>query len=168
MIRGISPRYAPPEVFARLNLRHSTNSIEDDKLSDVYSLGVIIYEMLAGYTPFADDDHVRLYEKILANKPRFPAHFDPDAKDLCRKLLTDDLTRRFGNLKNGSKDIRNHKWYLAHLGRAGVAARTRRPGADGPSTAGAFRCGRHTQVRRRRLEKGSEAAAGAAVCAQDL
>ena len=78
---------------------------------DWYSLGVIIYEMLAGYTPFQDDDHVKLYEKILANKPRFPGHFDVDAKDLCKKLLTDDLTRRFGNLKNGSKDIRNHKWY---------------------------------------------------------
>jgi hypothetical protein len=77
---------------------------------DWYALGVIIYEMLAGYTPYADDDHVRLYEKILANKPRFPGHFDLDAKDLCKKLLTDDLTRRYGNLKNGSKDIRNHKW----------------------------------------------------------
>ena len=86
---------------------------------DWYALGVLIYEMLAGYTPFADDDHVKLYEKILANKPRFPAHFDPDAKDLCKRLMTADLSRRYGNLKNGSKDIRNHKWCVPHGARAG-------------------------------------------------
>jgi len=37
--------------------------------------------------------------------------FFPQAKDLCKKLMTADLTRRYGNLKNGSKDIRNHKWF---------------------------------------------------------
>jgi len=92
---------------------------------DWYALGVLIYEMLAGYTPFADDDHVKLYEKILANKPRFPAHFDPDAKDLCKRLMTADLSRRYGNLRNGSKDIRNHKWCVprgARVGRRAVAA----------------------------------------------
>lgn len=35
----------------------------------------------------------------------------PQAKDLCKKLLTQDLTRRYGNLKNGVKDIKFHKWF---------------------------------------------------------
>ena len=33
------------------------------------------------------------------------------AKDLIRKLLTADRTKRIGNLKNGAEDIKKHKWY---------------------------------------------------------
>eukprot|EP00158_Paraphelidium_tribonemae_P004592 Partr_v1_DN26858_c0_g1_i1_m40843 putative CAMP-dependent protein kinase, catalytic subunit len=67
--------------------------------------------MLAGYPPFFDDDHVRLYEKILAGRVKFPSHFDPAAKDLVKHLLTSDLSKRYGNLKNGSEDIKQHKWF---------------------------------------------------------
>jgi len=41
----------------------------------------------------------------------FPTHFDAAAKDLIRKLLTADRTRRLGNLKNGVEDIKKHKWF---------------------------------------------------------
>uniref|UniRef100_A0A8C3T685 cAMP-dependent protein kinase n=1 Tax=Chelydra serpentina TaxID=8475 RepID=A0A8C3T685_CHESE len=34
-----------------------------------------------------------------------------DLKDLLRNLLQVDLTKRFGNLKNGVNDIKNHKWF---------------------------------------------------------
>lgn len=42
---------------------------------------------------------------------RFPSHFSSDLKDLLRSLLQVDLTKRFGNLKNGVNDIKNHKWF---------------------------------------------------------
>ena len=42
---------------------------------------------------------------------RYPSHFDPYAKDLVKHLLAADLSRRFGNLKNGSEDIKRHKWF---------------------------------------------------------
>jgi hypothetical protein len=32
-------------------------------------------------------------------------------KDLLRYLLQVDLTKRFGNLKNGVNDIKNHRWF---------------------------------------------------------
>ncbi len=67
--------------------------------------------MLAGHPPFFDDDHIRLYEKITACKPKFPAHFDPLAKDIIQKVLTPDLTKRFGNLQGGPNDIKKHKWF---------------------------------------------------------
>jgi len=51
-IKGYSPRYAPPEVFARIHLRNASNSVEDDKLSDVYSLGVVIWETMARQVPW--------------------------------------------------------------------------------------------------------------------
>ena len=36
-----------------------------------------------------------------------------DLKDLLRNLLQVDLTKRFGNLKNGVADIKGHKWFAA-------------------------------------------------------
>jgi protein kinase A len=42
---------------------------------------------------------------------RFPSHFSSDLKDLLRNLLQVDLTKRFGNLKNGVDDIKIHKWF---------------------------------------------------------
>lgn len=42
---------------------------------------------------------------------RFPSHFSSDLKDLLRNLLQVDLTKRYGNLKNGVNDIKNHKWF---------------------------------------------------------
>ena len=52
MIKGMSPRYAPPEVFARVHLRNASNTVEDDKMSDVYSMGVVLWETLARTIPW--------------------------------------------------------------------------------------------------------------------
>ena len=63
------------------------------------------------YPPFFDDNPFGIYEKILAGKIQFPSHFDANAKDLVKKLLTADRTKRIGNLKSGAEDIKQHKWF---------------------------------------------------------
>ncbi|EIE92485.1 hypothetical protein RO3G_17007 [Rhizopus delemar RA 99-880] len=97
-----TPDYLAPEVI---------QSKGYGKAVDWWSLGVLIFEMLAGYPPFYDDDHLKLYEKILQGKIRWPSYFDPNAKDLLKRLLTPDLSRRYGNLKNGADDIKRHPWF---------------------------------------------------------
>ncbi|KAG0743902.1 hypothetical protein G6F57_000587 [Rhizopus arrhizus] len=97
-----TPDYLAPEII---------QSKGYGKAVDWWSLGVLIYEMLAGYPPFYDDDHLKLYEKILACKIKWPQYFDPNAKDLLKRLLTTDLTKRFGNLKAGTDDIKRHPWF---------------------------------------------------------
>ena len=57
--------------------------------------------MIAGIDPFADDDPLVIYQNILKGRLRFPKEFDSDAKSLVKHLLVNDLTKRFGNLKNG-------------------------------------------------------------------
>lgn len=54
---------------------------------------------------------MKLYEKILACKIKWPQYFDANGKDLLKRLLTPDLTKRFGNLKGGSEDIKRHAWF---------------------------------------------------------
>uniref|UniRef100_A0A8P4KNR2 cAMP-dependent protein kinase n=1 Tax=Dicentrarchus labrax TaxID=13489 RepID=A0A8P4KNR2_DICLA len=82
-----------------------------NKAVDWWALGVLIYEMAAGYPPFFADQPIQIYEKIVSGKVRFPSHFSSDLKDLLRNLLQVDLTKRYGNLKNGVNDIKNHKWF---------------------------------------------------------
>jgi len=73
--------------------------------------------MIAGIDPFADDDPLAIYQNILKSKLRFPKNFDNDAKSLVKHLLVNDLSKRYGNLKNGNifsykgvKDIKNHRY----------------------------------------------------------
>lgn len=98
-----TPDYIAPEVITTKPYNKSV---------DWWSLGVLIFEMLAGYTPFYDSTPMKTYEKILAGKVHYPSFFQPDVIDLLTKLITADLTRRLGNLINGPADIRNHPWFL--------------------------------------------------------
>ena len=38
-------------------------------------------------------------------------YFDRNAKSLIKKLLTADLTKRYGCLKGGAEDVKKHKWF---------------------------------------------------------
>ncbi|ORY90109.1 kinase-like domain-containing protein [Leucosporidium creatinivorum] len=99
-----TPDYLAPEIVQSRGYNKSV---------DWYALGVLMFEMLAGYPPFFTEDSnpMRLYEKIIAGKVRYPAYFAPEAKDLLKSLLTPDITKRFGNLANGSRDIFGHVWF---------------------------------------------------------
>ncbi|PVU89837.1 hypothetical protein BB560_006265, partial [Smittium megazygosporum] len=97
-----TPDYLAPEIIQSKGYGKSV---------DWYSLGVLIFEMMAGYPPFYEQDHRKLYERILANRFQWPPHFDPVAGNLVRNLVTPDLTKRFGNLINGVSDITSHEWF---------------------------------------------------------
>lgn len=73
--------------------------------------GILIYEMLAGFPPFYDENPFQIYQKILAGKIEWPKYIDLVAKDLIRKLLAYDRTKRLGTMKNGAEDIKRHKWF---------------------------------------------------------
>ncbi|KAI8895657.1 kinase-like domain-containing protein [Globomyces pollinis-pini] len=98
-----TPDYLAPEIIQSKGYGRAV---------DWWALGILIYEMVAGYPPFYHDDPMKLYENILLCKPKFSASFDPNCKDLVKRLLVLDLTKRFGNLKGGSSDIKKHKWFL--------------------------------------------------------
>jgi protein kinase A len=52
-----------------------------------------------------------IYEKILTSRPAFPSVVDPYAKDLIRRLLTVDRSKRLGNLRGGAMDVMMHPWF---------------------------------------------------------
>lgn len=80
-------------------------------LSLLFFLGVLIYEMRCGHAPFYDANQMEMYRKIVDGQYSFPATFKDDEKDIISKFLTFDLTRRLGNMKEGTRDIRNHHYF---------------------------------------------------------
>lgn len=97
-----TPEYLAPEIIS---------SKGHGKPVDWWALGILTFEMLAGYPPFFDDSAFGIYEKILAGRIAWPQSFDPNAKDFVKKLLTNDRSKRLGNLKGGAEDVRKHKWF---------------------------------------------------------
>ena len=97
-----TPEYLAPEII--LNKGHG-------KAVDWWTLGILLYEMLVGIDPFSDDDPMMVYQKILKGKIKFPTGFDSNAKSLIKHLLDSDLTKRYGNLRNGVKDITGHRFF---------------------------------------------------------
>lgn len=97
-----TPEYLAPEII---------QSKGHGKGVDWWSLGVLVYEMLSGYPPFYDENPFGIYQKILGGKIEFPRHFDATAKDIVKKLLTADRTKRLGSLKGGAEDVKKHKWF---------------------------------------------------------
>ncbi|XP_033834442.1 cAMP-dependent protein kinase catalytic subunit PRKX [Periophthalmus magnuspinnatus] len=97
-----TPEYLAPEVI---------QSKGHGRAVDWWALGILVFEMLAGYPPFFDDNPFGIYQKILAGKLEFPRHLDFYVKDLIKKFLVIDRARRLGNMKNGADDVKRHRWF---------------------------------------------------------
>ncbi|XP_030758239.1 cAMP-dependent protein kinase catalytic subunit beta-like [Sitophilus oryzae] len=97
-----TPEYLAPEIILSQGYNKSV---------DWWSMGVLIFEMAAGFAPFYAKDPMRLYEKIVSGKYSCPVHFSKSLKDLLSNMLVVDRSKRYGLLKNGTKDIKGHEWF---------------------------------------------------------
>ena len=86
-----------------------------NKAVDYWAFGILVYEMICGYSPFSDPsgnmDQVVICKNIVTGKLRFDRNFNAESQDLIRKLLVRDVKDRLGTLKDGSDDVRHHAWF---------------------------------------------------------
>uniref|UniRef100_A0A1A9W6K8 Protein kinase domain-containing protein n=1 Tax=Glossina brevipalpis TaxID=37001 RepID=A0A1A9W6K8_9MUSC len=99
-----TPEYLPPEIIQSKPYGTSV---------DWWSYGVLVFELVAGNSPFSpySKDVMVMYAKICEGEYKMPAFFSAQLKDLVDHLLQVDLSKRYGNLTNGVKDIKDHAWF---------------------------------------------------------
>ncbi|KAJ5782928.1 hypothetical protein N7457_004702 [Penicillium paradoxum] len=82
---------------------------------DWWTLGILIYEMLFGTTPFKGKNRNATFASILRDEVNFPDHSNVQqtsqlCKSLIRKLLIKDETKRLG-ARAGASDVKTHPFF---------------------------------------------------------
>ena len=92
-----TPDYLCPEII---------RGIGSDLRSDIWALGVLLWEMIGGFSPFRSSDPNILYENILNWKISWPRNIDKISKDLIWKILVVEPEMRIS-----LSDIKEHMFF---------------------------------------------------------
>jgi serine/threonine-protein kinase len=106
-----TPEYISPE---------QVKGKRGDGRSDVYALGVMLYEMLTGKAPFQGPNPFAIMNDRLLNNPIPPREIDPSISPQLQEVIYRALER---DPKNRYATAREMAWDLEHLDQVGVAER---------------------------------------------
>jgi serine/threonine protein kinase len=99
-----TPSYMSPEQVASHTVDHRT---------DLFSLGITLYEMLAGRKPFTGDSVITITYNIMNMQPAMPPGLPGPLQQILQRALSKDPALRYQNAAMLAADLRAEKFSLS-------------------------------------------------------
>jgi len=136
-----SPKYMSPEQVIGKRADHR---------SDIFSLGVILYETLTGSAPFSGENVTALMYQIVNFAPPAPSAVNPAVPELLNfivaKMLAKPLEERYQSAQDLANDLRNCERQIASPATITQPLRPLGLGAAGLATAGGLAAGTQPEL----------------------
>lgn len=96
-----TPAYLAPEIITGKG---------HDWGVDYWALGVLLYELVDGYSPFYDENPTNTAKKVIKGTYNIPPTFSRKLVDLISRLLRVQ-SKRLGRIQGGVRMVRKHVWF---------------------------------------------------------
>ncbi|RQM15223.1 hypothetical protein DD237_002683 [Peronospora effusa] len=106
-----SPEYISPEVLVAANPKKGEAPATYDMTCDWWSLGILIFEMYIGRTPFKDDNKAIMYRNIAEGFLYIPPELPEDVQSLLAGLIERDPSKRLGANEAVPFSIMKHPFF---------------------------------------------------------
>uniref|UniRef100_A0A674MIX9 protein kinase C n=1 Tax=Takifugu rubripes TaxID=31033 RepID=A0A674MIX9_TAKRU len=97
-----TPEFLAPEVLTDTSYTRAV---------DWWGLGVLIYEMLVGESPFPGDDEEEVFDSIVNDEVRYPRFLSNEAIGIIRRLLRRNPERRLGSGEKDAEEVKKQPFF---------------------------------------------------------
>ncbi|XP_018915504.1 serine/threonine-protein kinase N isoform X2 [Bemisia tabaci] len=97
-----TPEFLAPEVLTETSYTRAV---------DWWGLGVLIFEMLVGESPFPGDDEEEVFDSIVNDEVRYPRFLSLEAISIMRRLLRKNPERRLGSSERDAEDVKKQAFF---------------------------------------------------------
>jgi len=97
-----TPEFLAPEVLTETSYTRAV---------DWWGLGVLIFEMLVGESPFPGDDEEEVFDSIVNDEVRYPRFLSLEAIAIMRRLLRKNPERRLGASERDAEDVKKQAFF---------------------------------------------------------
>uniref|UniRef100_A0A669F2E9 protein kinase C n=1 Tax=Oreochromis niloticus TaxID=8128 RepID=A0A669F2E9_ORENI len=97
-----TPEFLAPEVLTETSYTRAV---------DWWGLGVLIFEMLVGESPFPGDDEEEVFDSIVNDEVRYPRFLSTEAISIMRRLLRRSPERRLGAGEKDAEEVKKHLFF---------------------------------------------------------
>ncbi|KAG7302454.1 hypothetical protein JYU34_012360 [Plutella xylostella] len=97
-----TPEFLAPEVLTETSYTRAV---------DWWGLGVLVFEMLVGESPFPGEDEGEVFDSIVNDEVRYPRALSLEAIALMRRLLRKNPERRLGSSERDAEDVKKQAFF---------------------------------------------------------
>ena len=113
-----TPEFLAPEVLTEMSYTRAV---------DWWQLGVLIFEMLVGESPFPGDDEEEIFESIVNDEVHYPNWLTTEAISIMRRLLRRNPERRLGASERDAEHVKEQGFFRTINWEDLLARRTKPP-----------------------------------------